>query len=158
MPGSQISDLQVRDQEKGQKRGQSHFPPPAENQRETRWGLPILLRTGSQGAQRREDPGSSEGRTQAWPGQGSLGEGEPQRRESLKTPRGAWAPGRYHFSSASGAALGANRNILEACQWSRKCQRPSKETSFLSQRKEPLVSLLLSNTILASLSQPGLFQ
>lgn len=96
---------------------------------------------------RRKDPGL------AWTG--SLREGEPQRREPLKTPRGAWAPGRYHFSSASGAALGANRNILEACQWSRKCQRPSKETSFLSQRKEPLVSLLLSNTILTSLSQPG---
>ena len=144
----------MHDQEKGQREGN----PTSRHQQRIKGrpggvfqscleqGVRELRGERTQGAQKE---GPRPGLDREPEGRGASEKGTPE------DPRGAWAPGRYHFSSASGAALGANRNILEACQWSRKCQRPSKETSFLSQRKEPLVSLLLSNTILTSLSQPG---
>lgn len=61
----------------------------------------------------------------------------------LGEPQGRGTPiPRWHFSSASGAALGANSNILGTCQWSGKYKRSScqrcKEKGVPHKSKEAL--------------------
>ena len=62
---------------------------------------------------------------------------------SPKDARGAWASGRWPLGSASGPALAANSNILQAFLWNRKWKRLScqvERSPLLSRRREPLIS------------------